>query len=102
MDLARPAGAHHASAVAAGPYYVLVGLVVATGLWQQRQLAARRSAPEGAGAPAPGSGMIRMMPAFLGFISLSMPAGVVLYFAVSNLWQIAQQAVLFRGGNPPA
>jgi membrane protein insertase Oxa1/YidC/SpoIIIJ len=29
-------------------------------------------------------------------ISLSIPAGVVVYFIVSNVWQIGQQAVMFR------
>ena len=42
----------------------------------------------------------KIFPVFFGFISLSVPAGVVLYFVVSNLWQIGQQAVAFRNREP--
>jgi membrane protein insertase Oxa1/YidC/SpoIIIJ len=38
----------------------------------------------------------KIMPLFLGFISWGFPAGLVLYFAVSNLFRIGQQAVIFR------
>jgi YidC/Oxa1 family membrane protein insertase len=30
------------------------------------------------------------------FISFNLPSGVVVYFLVSNLWQIGQQALIFR------
>ena len=40
--------------------------------------------------------MGRIFPAFFGLISLSIPAGVVVYFIASNLWQIGQQAWIFR------
>ena len=36
------------------------------------------------------------MPLFLGFISWGFPTGLVLYFAVSNLFRIGQQAVIFK------
>ena len=38
----------------------------------------------------------KIFPVIIGFVSLSVPAGVVVYFIVSNLWQIGQQAVTFR------
>ena len=75
------------------PYLVLIGLVIATGLYQQRQMTARLP------KDAQNTQMAvigKIFPAFLGLISWSIPAGVVLYFLVSNLWQIGQQAVLFR------
>jgi membrane protein insertase Oxa1/YidC/SpoIIIJ len=40
--------------------------------------------------------MGKIFPIFFGFISLTIPAGVVVYFAASNVWQIAQQAIMFR------
>ncbi len=71
----------------------LVAAVVATGYYQQKQMTARMSKD----AINPQMQMVtKIMPAFFGLISLSVPAGVVLYFVVSNLWQIAQQAVAFR------
>ncbi len=80
------------------PYYVLVALTVATGYYQQRQMTARM--PQGSVNPQ--MQMIgKIFPAMIGLISLSVPAGVVVYFIVSNLWQIGQQAVTFRAFPPP-
>jgi YidC/Oxa1 family membrane protein insertase len=71
----------------------LVALTVVTGYYQQRQMTAR--------TPASAQNqqmqmMGRIFPLFFGFIALQVPAGVVLYFVVSNLWQIGQQAIIFR------
>jgi YidC/Oxa1 family membrane protein insertase len=40
--------------------------------------------------------MGRIMPVFLGFISLSIPAGVLLYWVTTNMWQVGQQRVMMR------
>jgi YidC/Oxa1 family membrane protein insertase len=88
------------SATAAGGvgHYILVALTVATGYYQQRQMTARM--PKGAINPQ--MQMIgKIFPAMIGLISLSVPAGVVVYFIVSNFWQIGQQAVTFRLLPPP-
>ncbi len=71
----------------------LVAAVVASGYYQQKQMTARMSKD----AINPQMQMItKIMPAFFGLISLSVPTGVVLYFITSNIWQIGQQAVAFR------
>ena len=75
------------------PYLLLIGLVIATGVFQQRQMT-RRLPKEAQNSQMALMGKI--FPAFFGLISWSIPAGVVLYFFVSNMWQIGQQAVLFR------
>jgi YidC/Oxa1 family membrane protein insertase len=80
------------------PYYILVALTVATGFIQQRQMTARL--PKDAVNPQMQM-VTKVFPAMIGFISLSVPAGVVVYFIVSNLWQIGQQAVTFRAFPPP-
>ncbi|MEA2826136.1 MAG: YidC/Oxa1 family rane protein insertase [Actinomycetota bacterium] len=75
----------------------LVAAVVASGYYQQRQMTARMSKD----AINPQMQMVtKIMPGFFGLISLSVPAGVVLYFITSNLWQIGQQAVAFRNRTP--
>ena len=75
------------------PYLFLIAIVVATGYYQQRQIAAR--AP--AGSVNPQMQMItKVFPIVFGVISFTVPAGVVLYFAVSGFWQIGQQAWIFR------
>jgi YidC/Oxa1 family membrane protein insertase len=91
MDLAkRPSQGKGAEAIG---LYLLVALTVLTGYYQQRQMTART--PEAAQNPQTQM-MARIFPLFFGFISLQVPAGVVLYFVVSNLWQIGQQAIIFR------
>jgi len=91
MDLARrPSQGKGAELIG---LYLLVGLTVLTGYYQQRQMTARTPAS----AQNPQMQMMgRIFPLFFGFIALQVPAGVVLYFVVSNLWQIGQQAIIFR------
>jgi YidC/Oxa1 family membrane protein insertase len=91
MDLAkRPSQGKGAELVG---LYLLVILTVISGYYQQRQMTAR--------TPASAQNqqmqmMGRIFPLFFGFIALQVPAGVVLYFVVSNIWQIGQQAIIFR------
>jgi YidC/Oxa1 family membrane protein insertase len=96
IDLAKSAGT--ASGGKAVLYYLLVALTVATGYYQQRQMTAR----------LPKDSINQQMqmigkifPVIIGFVSLTVPAGVVVYFIVSNLWQIGQQAVTFKAFPPP-
>lgn len=79
------------------PYALLIVLVVGTGLFQARQMQARMP------KDAINSQMQiigKVFPIVFGVISFSIPAGVVLYFVISNVWQIGQQAFMFRHGPP--
>jgi YidC/Oxa1 family membrane protein insertase len=91
MDLAkRPSQGQGAELIG---MYLLVALTVATGYYQQRQMTARTPA---SAQNAQMQMMGKIFPLFFGFIALQVPAGVDLYFVVSNLWQIGQQAIIFR------
>ena len=91
MDLQLSATDAHSSALNAAPYFLLVGLVILTGFAQTRQ--AQKRTP----AANKQMGMVmRVLPVFFGLISLQFPAGLVLYFFVSNLWRLGQQEVIFR------
>ena len=97
FDLAKAAGSVSGFSNAL-PYYLLIAITVGTGYFQQRQMTSRM----------PKDGMNQQMqmvakifPVIIGFVSLSVPAGVVVYFIVSNLWQIGQQAVTFKMFPPP-
>jgi YidC/Oxa1 family membrane protein insertase len=91
MDLQLSATDAHQDALDAAPYFILVGLVILTGFLQTRQ--AQKRTP----AANKQMGMVmRVLPIFFGLISLSFPAGLVLYFFVSNLWRLGQQEVIFR------
>lgn len=91
MDLSLSAQDSHGSFAAALPFFALVLLVGLSGYLQSKQSMRYQSQAN------PQTQMIgRLMPLIFMFISLSLPAGVVLYFLVSNVWQIGQQEVIFR------
>lgn len=72
------------------PYYVLVILLVATTWYQTKQMQATGA------QQAQMKLMSRIMPAFLGLISLSISSGVLVYWVTTNTWQIGQQYVMLR------
>ena len=90
IDLQKTATEVHGITTAA-PYFVLVGLVVVTGLLQTRQQTSRT--PQ---ASKQMGTVMKILPIFFGLISLQFPAGLVLYFFVSNLSRVAQQEVVWR------
>ena len=91
MDLQLSAVDAHNSILNAAPYFLLVGLVMLTGFLQTRQ--AQKRTP----VANKQMGMVmRVLPVFFGLISLQFPAGLVLYFFVSNLWRLGQQEIIFR------
>jgi YidC/Oxa1 family membrane protein insertase len=96
MDLSQRAS--HVTGGKRVPFLILVVGVMATGYYQQRQLTSRLPKESNNSQMAV---MGKIMPVFFGFISWSIPAGVVVYFFVSNIWQIGQQAVMFRNQPKP-
>ncbi len=78
----------------AAPFIVLVLGVTATSYYQQRQIAGRN--PAAASANPQQQMLMKIMPLFFAFISLTLPAGIVVYFLVSNLFRIAQQGFITR------
>jgi YidC/Oxa1 family membrane protein insertase len=92
MDLSVTALDASGSFFSVLPYFVLVGLVILAGYFQSRQT--QRTTPAGAN---PQMQMIgKVLPIGFGVFSLWFPAGLVLYFLVSNLWRLGQQEVIFR------
>ena len=92
MDLSLKATDSHSSLWVALPYYVLVGAVFLTGFLQSRQ--SQRNTPPGGN---PQMQMItKVLPIAFGAFSLFFPAGLVLYFLVSNLWRLGQQELIMR------
>lgn len=89
FDLADSATSAHSSFVGALPYYALIAMVGATSYLQQRQAMGRRD-PNTPITPQQQM-MQRIMVFFLPLISLSIPAGVVVYFVFSNVFRMGQQ-----------
>jgi YidC/Oxa1 family membrane protein insertase len=76
------------------PFIVLVVGVTATSYYQQRQIAGRN--PAMAQANPQQAMLMKILPLFFAFISLTLPAGIVVYFLISNLFRIGQQAFITR------
>ncbi len=91
MDLSQ-----HATGVTGGfldalPYFLLVGAVIVTAFLQSRQ--SRRNSPNMNSQMAM---VTTVLPIAFGLFSLQFPAGLVLYFLVSNLWRLGQQELIMR------
>ncbi len=86
-----------ASIVTTLPYVVAIIVVMATGYYQTRQTMARQ-AKNGPQQPQQQTmqTVMKFFPIIFGVISWSLPAGLVLYFAVSQVFRIGQQAVILR------
>lgn len=98
LDLSLSAGGLKGGFADAAPYYILIVLVMVTAYLQSRQTM-RNQAQVNTQMQIVG----KIMPVVFGFISLNLPAGVVLYFFISNLWQMGQQELVLRTiGKEPA
>jgi YidC/Oxa1 family membrane protein insertase len=91
VDLTKTATDSTLSVGSALPYYILVLLVVLTGYLQTKQATARTPA-----ANKQMGTVMKVLPVFFGIISLTFPAGLVVYFLVSNTWRLGQQELIFR------
>jgi YidC/Oxa1 family membrane protein insertase len=80
--------------VGAIPYLVLILMVTASSYVQQLQISARNK--NGTAINPQQAMLLKIMPAFFAVISLTLPAGIVVYFLVSNLYRIGQQAYITR------
>lgn len=74
------------------PYAILIAIVVFTAFWQSKQTMAK--ANQANNQPQPGQAVMKIFPIFFGFISFSMPTGLVVYFAASQIFRIGQQALI--------
>ena len=76
------------------PYILMVVVVVALTYFQQVQLQSRT--PKNADINPTQQMTMKLMPVVMGVIYLIIPAGVVVYFLVSSVFRIGQQAVVTR------
>lgn len=91
MDLSKAASDGKDGFTDALPYYLLIALVVLTGYLQFKQTQSRATSQVNPQMAMMG----KIFPVMFAFISFSLPSGVVLYFLVSNAWQIGQQALIY-------
>ena len=92
MDLQIPASEITAW-IDRAPYIVLILLVVGTALIQQNQLTKKQGKSNNQQQQQ--MQMIgKVMPIFFGFISWTLPSGLVVYFLTGNIFRIGQQALI--------
>jgi len=75
------------------PYLALVLIVAGSSYYQQRQVSARQTNQV---ANPQQQMLLKVMPALFAVISLTFPAGLIVYFLTSNLYRIAQNAYITR------
>jgi YidC/Oxa1 family membrane protein insertase len=92
LDLSRSAAtALQDSFVTGLPYMVLILAVAGTAFLQQKQMSMRNPNAE---MPPQQKILLRVLPVFFAFISFNFAAGLVVYFFISNLYRIAQNALI--------
>jgi hypothetical protein len=78
------------------PYVLMVALMVGLTFFQTFQM--QRASPQGAQSSQQQT-ITRIMPLMFAFFGLTFPAGLVLYWTVSNALQIGQQTYLLKKGH---
>ena len=77
----------------AWPYFLIVLIVAGTSYIQQKQISGRMPQSQ---VNQQQQMLLKVMPVFFAAISLGIPAAVVVYFLVSNLFRIGQQALITK------
>ena len=72
----------------------LIILMAASMFWSQRQMMAKSAATADGAQLQQQKILMYVMPVFLAVISFNFPMGVLLYWVTTNVWQIAQQAIV--------
>ena len=94
MDLQIPAS-EISTRIDRIPYLVLILFVILTALYQQSQLT--KKSGNSNNPQAQQMQMIgKIMPLFFGFISWTLPSGLVVYFLTGNIFRIGQQALIVK------
>ena len=97
MDLQTPAS-EAGSLLEKVPYLFLILLVVLSAIYQQRQITQKNKKPDNPQAKQMQT-IGKVMPLFFGFISWTLPTGLVLYFLTGNIFRIGQQALIVNLDN---
>jgi YidC/Oxa1 family membrane protein insertase len=92
MNLSLHAFSPHSSFWAALPFWILVLVMAATGYIQSAQMMSRNPAA----AQNPQMRLMKYLPLVFVVFFINFPAGVLLYYAMSNVCRIVQQDLMYR------
>ena len=96
LDLSKTALTHHTSIASAIPFYLLLLIMMGTQYFQTSQMMSRNSAANANPQMAGQQKIMKFLPLIFGLFCLRFPAGVVLYYAMSNVCRIVQQELMYR------
>ena len=92
MDLAKNAFSPHSSLLAALPFWLLLVAMAGTSYFQSSQMMSRN--PQAQNNPQ--MRMMKYLPLLFVVFTARFPAGVVLYYVMSNIARIVQQDAMYR------
>jgi YidC/Oxa1 family membrane protein insertase len=92
MDLSLNAFSHHSSVGASLPFWILLLVMAGTGYMQSAQMMSRN--PNAAQNPQ--MRLMKYLPLLFTIFFIRFPAGVLLYYAMSNVCRIVQQDLMYR------
>jgi YidC/Oxa1 family membrane protein insertase len=93
LDLAKSALSGHSTFATALPFYILLLIMMGTQYFQTQQMMSRNPAAQQQNSQMQ---IMKFLPLIFGVICIRFPAGVVLYYAMSNLCRIGQQFLMYR------
>jgi YidC/Oxa1 family membrane protein insertase len=97
MNLSQTALSHHSSFAAALPYWILLLVMGATSYFQSAMIMSRNQANAQANPQMQMQmRMMRFLPLIFVVFCIRFPAGVILYYAMSNVCRIVQQDAMYR------
>jgi YidC/Oxa1 family membrane protein insertase len=95
MDLANSASDELGVGIlVALPYFILIAIVLVSSIVQQRQIQGRQTNKDA--IPQQQQAIMKFMPLMLPIFSFGLPAGLVTYFATSNIYRVGQQWFISR------
>jgi YidC/Oxa1 family membrane protein insertase len=80
-------------------YLITIAVVMATAYYQQAQMMRRSKQSQQEQQKIPGQAIMKIFPVMFGFISFTLPAGLVVYFAASQIFRIGQQSLILWLGD---
>ena len=92
MDLSHNAFSPHSSFAAAIPFWILLLIMAGTSYMQTVQTMSRNPAAQ----QNPQMRMMKFLPLIFVLFCIKFPAGVILYYSMSNVCRIVQQDLMYR------
>jgi YidC/Oxa1 family membrane protein insertase len=92
MDLSKSAFSSHNGFLAALPFWLVLLVMAGTGYFQSAQMMSRNQAAQA----NPQMQLMKYIPFIFALVCARFPAGVIIYYSMSNVCRIIQQDAMYR------